>query len=90
MVYTTIEVKAHKINKVNIFFICPLCSRYTTKHGKLLKHPKLYTHMHGSNGNFNNRVENRSAHCMSQSLKDNNISSLFFDIIIDDDTLKII
>lgn len=43
-----LEVVAHRITPVHIFFDCPLCN---------------YIHTHGSRGDQSNRTEHRGSHC---------------------------
>ena len=56
------KINAKKVDYRHIYVTCPHCGK---------------VHKHGSNRDFSNRVENRSAHCDEEKT---------YDIIISDDT----
>jgi len=79
------NVICEKITKDQIYFVCPVCSKYTFRNGKLRKIPYKKIHIHGNDNNFSNRIETRSPHCVS-SIWDYTGD---FSIHITDDTIKI-
>ena len=78
-----VKVKATKISKTHIYTLCDKCSVFHHKNGKPRKKPKLEFHIYGSDGDLDNRIENRGNHCNLKTDYRN------IDIVIDDTTERI-
>lgn len=68
------------VDKIHIGYTCPYCWKKVNKDGKPRKNAKNLVHLHGSNGNLENRVESRASHCGLGEVE----------IIINDNTKKIL
>jgi hypothetical protein len=79
-----IEVKAHKIDSIHIYYECPQCWTKYKKNDEPYKNAKHQIHKHGSGNKLNNRIEYRISHCPSRL----NVRYTA-KIIIDDSTQKI-
>lgn len=75
------NVHCTELTKNQIKILCQKCSVFYRKDGLPRKYPKLKYHYHGNNGKFNNRIEYRMSHCVSEPFH--------YKIIIDDTTLKL-
>ena len=51
------------VDKHHIYYTCNHCFTHYNLNGKPRKNSKNKIHIHGSNGDLSNRIENRSSHC---------------------------
>lgn len=61
----TIDVEAKTINDKTVTFECLFCWSKYKKNGQPYKTAKRVIHKHGSNSNLNNRIINRTGHCLN-------------------------
>jgi hypothetical protein len=67
-------VRASQISVDKVFFVCPFCWTSYKKNGIPTAKAKRVIHTHGNDGDMDNRVIHRVAHC------DNNYKSFFIGI----------
>mgnify|MGYP003136630526 FL=1 len=57
-----INIEAFKIDKTYIYYKCPFCRSSYKKNGEPTKNSRAIIHRHGSDGNYQNRIEHRCHH----------------------------
>ena len=62
-------VKADKVTNTTITFECPFCYKQLNKDGQPRKGSKRRIHIHGSNADLTNRIEDRVSHCKEKSTR---------------------
>ncbi len=72
-----LNVEATKIDDIHMYFECPRC----------VYRKKPVVHLHGSDGQYDNRVEHRCGHCVTSQIKNYKDKCKGFNIHITDNTV---
>ena len=75
-----IEVHCDSIDYEHLYITCPFCYSRYNKDGTPSKNAKRVVHIHKSNEDFSNRIEQRIPHCPTKK------RNYIFNIVIDDKT----